>query len=161
MKNEFNGRYSLDHLQQMQADFDQQHGFAFEAGVANGDLSRTVFSSLALCGEVGELANQIKKAQRAAWLGEDATNHIDQAKLEIGGVFAYLLKLSSDLGLRLDETYLTTLSDNWLRFQIRAPKVVGRVVCIAGPSGSGKSSIVKRLAGGGGVSTYVEDVTGN
>lgn len=160
MTNDFSGAVALDHLQKMQATFDRQHGFNFFAATGSNHLTRAAFSSLALCGEIGELANQIKKAQRAAWLGEDATQHIAQAKLEVGGILAYLLKLSSDLELRLDETYLTTLSDNWLRFQIRDPSAAGRVVCIAGPSGSGKSSIVKRLADFG-VSTYVEDVAGN
>lgn len=160
MKNDFDRVAALGHLQKMQANFDRQHGFDFLAGNGTSDLNRVAFSSLALCGEVGELANQIKKAQRASWSGEDTTQHIAQAKLEVGGILAYLLKLSSDLELRLDETYLTTLSDNWLRFKIPDPGAAGRVLCIAGPSGSGKSSIVRHLADFG-ASTYVEDVAGN
>lgn len=160
MTNDSEAAVTLDQLQRIQAAFDRQHGFEFASAATGHDLARSVFASLALCGEVGELANQIKKAQRSAWLGEDPAEHIARAKLEVGGILAYLLKLSNELDLSLDETYLTTLSDNWLRFPVRNHQATGRVVCIAGPSGSGKSSVVKRLATAG-VSTYVEDVAGN
>lgn len=145
----------LDSLQQLQAEFDGLHGFEFPTA-AEGNLARTMFSALALCGEVGELANQLKKAQRAYWLGEEEAAHIARARTEIGGVLAYLLKLSTSMGVSLEDAYLTTMSDNWLRFPVRPAHSACRILCIAGPSGVGKSSIVQQLTKHN-VSAYVEE----
>src|SRR5947209_347056 len=98
-------------LQELQAEFDRDHGLDFDRYSVLTDQSRT-FTGLALAGEVGELANALKKAQRAMWRGEDPTPHLRLASEEIGDIFAYLLKLATLLRVDLAEVYLTTMSNN-------------------------------------------------
>jgi deoxyadenosine/deoxycytidine kinase/NTP pyrophosphatase (non-canonical NTP hydrolase) len=143
-------------LQQLQEAFDCDRGLNFEQA-SSSELR--MFSGLALAGEVGELANALKKAQRADWLGDDPELHIQRAIAETGDVLAYLLKLATSLGVDLTEVYLNTMSDNCLRFRPRAARVGGVLLTIAGPTGSGKTTIARALSTDH--PTLLEDVSNN
>src|SRR5687767_3209489 len=84
-------------LQKLQKEFDKSFGFDFltldprqialdyesdlssQAQLKEARLRRVEFTTLALGGEVGELANAVKKARRAAWLGNHFEKHLTDA----------------------------------------------------------------------------------
>lgn len=148
---------SICELQEAQAEFDRGRGFDFDAK-NRSEVERLSFAGLALCGEVGELANALKKAQRARWLGEDPAAYLKQAADELGDVLAYLLKTATLLGADLTDVYLTTMSDNCLRFPPRTSSRA-RLITIAGPSGSGKTTVARALSSD--FEAFVEDVIDN
>jgi NTP pyrophosphatase (non-canonical NTP hydrolase)/deoxyadenosine/deoxycytidine kinase len=142
--------------QEWQQTFDRSRGFdhrlfsdgavAADGQSAESTLRLIEFCALALAGEVGELANLVKKARRSAWLAEDPSAYIQRAGDELGDVLAYLLKLASTLELDLDVAYLTTLCENFFRFPPQLTESAGRVITICGPMGSGKTATVELLA---------------
>lgn len=64
-----------------------------------GSLEDRRFLALALCGEVGELANVIKKE----WRGDDDPEFAHKLDDELGDVYAYLRLLAVAYGRDLDE----------------------------------------------------------
>lgn len=74
----------------------------------NGEQLPAWFLALGACGEMGELANVLKKLQRERLVG-DVWNHSrnedlhGQLREEIGGVLTYLALLASRLDLSLEE----------------------------------------------------------
>lgn len=78
---------------------------------------RTRFLMLALCGEVGELANMIKKD----WRGDD----LDQAsdiREEMADIGNYLFMLAMHMGIDLEEEMLIKLMKVHQRFLGRTGK---------------------------------------
>jgi NTP pyrophosphatase (non-canonical NTP hydrolase)/deoxyadenosine/deoxycytidine kinase len=162
---------TLADLQLLQAAFDQGRGFDFprldstESAPGNPDaeeatLRRIEFSTLALCGEAGELANLIKKIRRATWLDEPPDRFTGQAQRELGDLLAYLLKLTNLFGRDLEEIYLERVSENLLRFPCRTH--AGQrppMLSLAGPPGAGKTTVATALSAQ--AQTYVEIVEGN
>jgi len=80
--------------------------------VTSEDISHTV---LGLCGEVGEIANMIKKIQRGS-------DHYGDAKfryalhMEIADVYTYLILLAGQLGVDLEKLYALKRIENEQRF---------------------------------------------
>ena len=116
---------SFGFLQGLQAAFDRSRGFDFpEAALADELLNRDhdarlrsiEFATMGLAGEIGEVANQVKKARREFWTGGDPERNIDAAATELADIYAYLLKLASTLDVNLDVLYLIRLCENYLRF---------------------------------------------
>jgi deoxyadenosine/deoxycytidine kinase/NTP pyrophosphatase (non-canonical NTP hydrolase) len=158
---------TLRELQQLQQSFDISRGFDFtDALNALGENAirediLLQFSALALCGEVGELANNIKKTVRAKLLNQEESSHRDGARHELGDVLAYLLKMSNLLNEDLTLRYLQQMCENALRFSAKT-KVASGVVAIVGPSGAGKSTTVRKLAERlGGVRHFLENAPAN
>jgi NTP pyrophosphatase (non-canonical NTP hydrolase)/predicted ATPase len=146
-------RPTLEELQSLQLRFDKDRGFDFptqhppEEELSREErLRRIEYAALALSGEVGELANSIKKARRALWQGESPEQALADSRHELADVLAYLLKLSELLGVELDRAYLEKMSENCLRFPSRVGVQGRRVISIAGPSGSGKTTVARALA---------------
>jgi NTP pyrophosphatase (non-canonical NTP hydrolase) len=84
-----------------------------------------LFFTTALAGEVGELCNMIKKAERAKYGGLDAgTNHkaadITQELLseEIGGIFIYLDLLASLYGIDLEDAIIKTFNEKSEKYNL-------------------------------------------
>lgn len=159
-------RLALQELQQLQERFDRDRGFDFpeltsreglqlnfrgmqeeDAAALEATLRRVEYAALALGGEVGELANAVKKARRAFWQGESPDAALANARHEVADVLAYLLKFASLLGHELDRLYLEKLSQNCLRFPSKVGVAEGgRTLSIAGPSGSGKTTVARALS---------------
>jgi deoxyadenosine/deoxycytidine kinase/NTP pyrophosphatase (non-canonical NTP hydrolase) len=146
---------TLEELQRLHERFEQERGFDFArngSGSSPGSdtddfLHRVEYATLAMAGEVGELANFVKKARRATWLGGDSQPGLEGARTEITDVLAYLLKLANLLDLDFTGEYLEKMSVNRLRFPAGgATGLVAPVVTVAGPPGSGKSSVVRVLS---------------
>lgn len=77
------------------------------------DVNNLPFMALALAGEVGEVANLVKKIERGSVeLGEVADN-LDE---EIVDVFTYLLNIAGLRGLDLHQGYKNKRALNELRF---------------------------------------------
>jgi NTP pyrophosphatase (non-canonical NTP hydrolase) len=73
------------------------------------------FMALALCGEVGELANIIKKVARGTAEMTDAKTRYD-IQMEMADAFTYLLDLSILLGVDLEKAYYHKRALNEKRF---------------------------------------------
>jgi len=69
--------------------------------------------ALALCGEVGEVANIVKKAQRGSIELDEAHAHLAD---ELADVFIYLLNCCAITGLDLAEAYRQKQTFNEKRF---------------------------------------------
>jgi NTP pyrophosphatase (non-canonical NTP hydrolase)/deoxyadenosine/deoxycytidine kinase len=118
------------------------------------------FCSLALCGETGEAANDIKKARRAYWYGQEFDTHLQRSCEELADVTAYLLKLANALDVDLTELYLEKMTENCVLLPSRESTPTGpRLICVAGPTGSGKTSVASRFEGR--CQTYIESTNGN
>jgi NTP pyrophosphatase (non-canonical NTP hydrolase) len=73
------------------------------------------FTTLALCGEVGEVANIIKKIERGSHSFRDAKVRFD-LEMEIADVFTYLVLLAGQLNVDLMELYKIKRVENERRF---------------------------------------------
>jgi NTP pyrophosphatase (non-canonical NTP hydrolase) len=123
-------------LQQVQAQADERWGFDFDAfddlvaqqqslpapGFAKIEpevdkLHRQLeYVVLALAGEVGELANLVKKARRELLLLGDSTVSKEEMREELADILAYALKLSNLMGWNLEQAYLEKMKKNEARF---------------------------------------------
>ena len=129
---------ALSQLQLFQERFDRACNFEPPQG---DDLDGLEFAALALAGEVGEVANLLKKARRAAWRGESITLDKHELSRELADVLAYTLKLSNLLEVDLGTIYQEKMRTNWGRFSVQP-----RALTIMGPPGVGKSTVVARLS---------------
>jgi len=95
-----------------------------------GDVRAAQFLShhvLALCGEVGELANLVKKIERGSLDGRTAQVQYDLA-METTDVFVYLLNIAGLLGIDLEKTNQIKRAQNEKRFMAqRAEREAARV----------------------------------
>ena len=79
------------------------------------------FITLAMCGEVGEVANVVKKIERGSLKIEDAATRFDLA-MEITDVYTYFLVLAGTLGIDLEESYKVKRQQNAERFGKKEPR---------------------------------------
>lgn len=139
---------NLEDLSRLQNAFDQSRGIAdlpYPKGEAAGDtLARLEYAVIGLMGEVGEIANLVKKARRERALGVDVSGQLSPALSgEVADVLSYLLKLASEAQIDFSHAYLAKMCRNAHRFH---SKVGPSTITIAGPPGSGKTSVVSALA---------------
>ena len=74
---------------------------------------RIQYNTIALCGEVGEAANEVKKWMR----GDDhSQKHLEAVPEELADVLAYALILAENLGCDLEEELLLKMRKNQERF---------------------------------------------
>jgi NTP pyrophosphatase (non-canonical NTP hydrolase)/deoxyadenosine/deoxycytidine kinase len=140
MENELRDEGMLVGLQRFQSDFDRVCGFDANANAVD-QLGGLEFTALALAGEVGEVANLIKKMRRSTWRGGSVEINEEDLAEELADVLAYTMKLANQLDIDLTDAYRRKMHANWLRFAI-AP----RAVTVMGPPGAGKTTITTLLA---------------
>ena len=106
---------TLKELADIQRQFDRQHEseFPWDTPISQDNIPMLGFTLLALSGEVGETANLVKKI----WRG-DCTLLDKQVDLqeEIADIFSYLLKLTNQLDIDLEQAYLKKNKKNYERF---------------------------------------------
>ena len=138
---------NIETLIRLQAGFDESRGFAnlpeASASLPTDVIARLEFSLIGLTGEVGEIANIIKKARRSLATGttEDDLRMLPE---EAADVLSYLLKIAGQARFDLTFAYLTKMCLNSHRFH-PATNGSSRTVTLCGPPGSGKSTIAARI----------------
>ena len=103
-------------IQKMQTQFSESRGWFFHKAENKDDLIKKLeYMAVAICGEVGEFANLVKKVLRQ---NERLDNEMeDHLKEEITDVFIYCLLTASLLKMDLEKEYLKKLERNKGRFQ--------------------------------------------
>ena len=95
--------------------FDEYQEFARSTKIYQNDC-KVVYPMLGLCGEVGEVAEKIKKHMR------DGKSMVGVG-LELGDVLWYISALADDLDITLDEIAQTNM--NKLKSRMRRDKIRG------------------------------------
>lgn len=107
---------TLGELVELQKNFDSGHkgNFRWSSKITDENLELLEFLMVSLTGEVGEAANIIKKIVRGDFTLDDKRNDLQG---EIADIFIYLLKISYQLGMNLEEAYMQKLEINRRRFK--------------------------------------------
>lgn len=107
---------TLEELIKLQKNFDSEHkgNFRWSSKITDENLELLEFLMISLTGEVGETANIVKKIVRGDFTLESKK---DELQKEIADVFIYLLKISYQLGIDLEEAYLQKLDINRRKFK--------------------------------------------
>lgn len=105
----------LKQLIKIQHDFDSSHSSLFKWDEKICDENIEVLERLfvSLIGEFGELANCIKKIRRGDTNLSNEKNNIAE---ELADIFIYLLKLSYQLDVDLEEEFINKVNKNKHRF---------------------------------------------
>ena len=114
----------LKDLMRLQKEFDDSHesSFPWNAPVSQHNLGPLEYSAIALAGEVGEIANIVKKIVRGDSTLQDSCKAIME---ESADVFAYLMKLCNQMNIDLERAYLDkreTNQDRFSEYEIRKRK---------------------------------------
>jgi NTP pyrophosphatase (non-canonical NTP hydrolase) len=106
---------TLAELKQLQRQFDEQHRGTYPFYEEISEERIDVLEHLLVCllGELGEFANATKKIRRGDYTLAEIKPQLDE---ELTDVFIYLLKLSNQLGVDLEEAFLVKLRQNEERF---------------------------------------------
>lgn len=106
----------LRELQQDQAMFDKDHEGAvpFFENVTGHDVQALEHLVVCIAGEVGELANEVKKIRRG-----DVSYEVRRSALEgeVADIFAYVLKLANQMTFDLEAAYQIKMTENATRFE--------------------------------------------
>lgn len=105
----------LKDLIQRQREFDERHetNFAWSEPITAEQSGPLIHNVLALAGEVGELANLVKKYDRGDF-GFDVL--IELLPSELADIFIYLVKIAYQSGVDLEAAFDRKLSENEVRF---------------------------------------------
>ena len=105
----------LTELIARQRAFDQGHASRFEwsQSASPENTQPLLYIALALAGEVGELANVVKKIERGDISYAEALILLEE---EAADVFIYLLKLSYQTGIDLEKAFVNKQQANAVRF---------------------------------------------
>lgn len=106
----------LKEIINLQKEFDAKHkiNFNWAEAISEKNLQYLQFLVLSLAGEVGEMANCVKKVIRGDEQYEAAKDIISE---ELTDVFIYVLKLAYQMNVDLEDGYLRKLEINKSRFK--------------------------------------------
>lgn len=112
----------IKRLVEIQKEFDSRHGWTLESGSAKEKLEVINKDLVGLFGEIGELANLIKKLnlevkEPEEMLSSRLLDVHDALSEELIDSFIYILRIAVHLGLDIEECYLQKLSINRERFK--------------------------------------------
>lgn len=107
---------SLKELMDFQEEFDGRHigNFCWNSKVTDDNIELLEFLIISLVGEVGEVANIVKKIVRGDFSLAERDNEIRE---EIADIFIYLLKISYQMDIDLEEAYFEKMKRNQERFK--------------------------------------------
>lgn len=107
---------TLNEITDLQKQFDGNHvsAFPWDEKIADHNLEILEFLLVAFAGEFGEVANIVKKIVRGDYTLDEKRNEISE---EIADMFAYLIKLSYQLNIDLEEAYLKKVHKNQEKFK--------------------------------------------
>lgn len=107
---------TLSEIINMQKEFDSNHKgtFPWNVQITENNLEYLEFLLVAFAGEFGEVSNIVKKIVRGDYSLEEKRAEISE---EIADMFAYLIKLSYQLNIDLEATYIEKIRKNQERFK--------------------------------------------
>lgn len=107
---------TLNEIIDKQKEFDEEHSstFAWNSKITDDNLECLEFLIIALTGELGEFSNIVKKIIRGDFSINEKKKDISE---EIADIFAYLLKISYQMNIDLEKTYLDKMKKNKERFE--------------------------------------------
>lgn len=107
---------TLQELIEVQKDFDAAHisKFPWNTNITDSNIEMLEFLLVSLTGEVGETANIVKKVVRGDFTLEQRKADL---RKELADIFIYLLKISYQLQIDLEEAYFEKIDDNRRRFK--------------------------------------------
>lgn len=102
-------------LIELQSTFDSEHKsrFQWDCKITDENIEMLEFLIVSLLGEIGETANIVKKIVRGDFALNEKKGEIGE---ELADVFSYLLKISYQLDIDLEQTYIDKMSKNQERF---------------------------------------------
>lgn len=106
---------TLQELLDLQKEFDSRHegNFKWNVKVTDSNIEMLEFLLVSLTGELGETANIVKKIVRGDFKLEEKKDELGE---EIVDIFAYLLKISYQLDIDLEDLYIEKMKKNQERF---------------------------------------------
>ena len=107
-------------LVKSQVEFDRRHGWDWSDASEEEKVEHLQYLAVALCGEIGEFANLVKKiARRFRSKGElPSQAEWKELKEELVDVFTYILKGAGELfKIDLEKEYLEKMKTNEERFK--------------------------------------------
>lgn len=106
---------TLQELIGLQKEFDGKHrgNFKWDSKVTDSNIEMLEFLLVSLTGEVGEVANIVKKIVRGDFKLSERKSDIQE---ELADVFIYLMKLSYQLDIDLEKAYMAKMGKNRERF---------------------------------------------
>ncbi|KUO52225.1 MAG: hypothetical protein APF76_04075 [Desulfitibacter sp. BRH_c19] len=106
----------LKEIIKIQEEFDQNHSskFNWNKKITNDNLEMLEFILISMFGEIGETANLVKKIIRGDFKLDEKRSALSE---EIADIFIYLIKLSNQLDIDLEQSYFNKLEKNRKRFQ--------------------------------------------
>lgn len=106
---------TIEELIELQKEFDEKHqsNFKWDIKVTDSNIEMFEFLLVSLAGEVGEIANIVKKIVRGDFKLMEKKMDIQE---ELADAFAYLLKLSYQLDIDLEKAYMDKMKKNCERF---------------------------------------------
>lgn len=107
---------SLEKIKSLQKGFDINHSVgekSFYVDISSKNLYELEHLIVCLLGELGEFANILKKVSRGDFSLEDVKDDLDE---ELVDTFIYLIKISNQFNVDLEEGYLNKLEKNKQRF---------------------------------------------
>lgn len=107
---------TLNEIINLQKQFDSNHASAFpwDEKITDNNLEILEFLLVAFAGEFGEVSNIVKKIVRGDYSLDEKRDEISE---EIADMFAYLIKLSYQLNIDLEESYIKKVNKNQERFK--------------------------------------------
>ncbi|WP_201618010.1 MazG nucleotide pyrophosphohydrolase domain-containing protein [Psychrobacter urativorans] len=107
---------SLEKIKSLQKDFDINHSVGekgFYVDIDESNIHELEHLIVCLVGEIGEFSNILKKVARGDSRLKEVKNLLDE---ELVDTFIYLVKISNQFNVNLEEGYLNKLEKNKKRF---------------------------------------------
>lgn len=106
---------TINDLKKIQSEFDETLRPEFSFHSTSGEIRLEELEHLLVCliGEVGELANIVKKIRRGDFQYPEKTDAVSE---EVVDALIYIIKISNYLNIDLEDEYLKKLATNKIRF---------------------------------------------
>ncbi|WP_085631945.1 MazG nucleotide pyrophosphohydrolase domain-containing protein [Pseudomonas sp. R16(2017)] len=110
---------TLSELKEVQRNFDLEHTGnkkPFYIDIDEGNLQELEHLAVCLAGEVGEFCNILKKITRGDFSWNSSKAILSE---ELADIFIYLLKISNQTNIDIEEETIKKIKKNETRFQVK------------------------------------------
>lgn len=107
---------TLDKIKEQQKNFDLRYkgNIEFYEQITNENIDVLEHLIVCMLGEFGEFSNIVKKIKRGDFSLLDKKDELDEEFIDI---FIYMIKISNQLGINIEETYLKKMKKNEEKFE--------------------------------------------